>query len=113
MQPDEYGPDVGVGKRPFRVARAGGLELIQRDHRLHQVAAVGELQIDDEAIGAVGVAARFDKVIPCGATGTAGFDNASSIKPSMAAPTVLIGIPYKGRNLKSSLLYFSLKLGSN
>ena len=53
---------VRVRQRALRVARAGRLELIQRDHRFDEVAAVGHLQRDRDAIDAVrGAGAGIDR----------------------------------------------------
>ena len=61
-QPDLQRAHGWVGQRPLHVAGAGRLELVQRDHRLDDVAAVGHLQRHGDAFHAVRAAgARVDR----------------------------------------------------
>ena len=62
-QANQHGPHVGVRQRPLRVAAAGRFELVERDLRLHDIAEVGHLQVDGEAIDAVGVAAHVESAV--------------------------------------------------
>ncbi len=60
-QLDLNAADIRVRQRALRIARRRRLELIQRDHRFHHVAAVRHLQHDRHPLGAVDVVPDVDR----------------------------------------------------